>query len=189
MTLKTAVIATITASALALGACASTSVPQGTAAYAKPEYTLDAGDKLRIIVFGEDDIGQDYVVSSAGDVDFPFIGNVPVTGKTVDGLRNDLQTRLGSGFLKHPRVTVEVLNYRPFYILGEVNNAGRFPVDDQLTVVQAIALAGGYSYRADERVIYITRANSGQEEEYSLRDGRPIYVGPGDTLRVGERYF
>ncbi len=176
-------------SVLGLSSCSTTSAPVGTEAYTAIEYKLAPGDQLRITVFGEDRFNAEYQVSSAGDLSFPLVGNVPVTGRTVASLQTDLEARLGDGYLNEPRVTVEVLNYRPFFILGEVDRPGKFDFEDDLTAVQAIALAGGFSYRADQRHVYIRRANDSQEREYDLRSARPIYIAPGDTIRIGERYF
>jgi polysaccharide export outer membrane protein len=108
---------------------------------------------------------------------------------TVGDLQTTLRERLGEGYVNDPRVTVEVLNYRPFYILGEVSKAGEFPFSDGLTVTQAVALAGGFTYRAERQRVYILRKGQTQEEVYDISDGRPVYVAPGDTIRVGERYF
>jgi len=180
---QTSAFAIVVALGLGLSACGTTTPPPGTAAYTQSEYELAAGDRLRIVVFGEDDMSKEYLVSSAGDVAFPLVGNIPVTGKSVDGLKTYLESTLSNGFLNDPKVTVEVLNYRPFYILGEVKSAGKFPTEDNLTAIQAIALAGGFTYRADQREIYIQRAGQGSEETYELRSGKR------DTIRVGERYF
>lgn len=187
--LRHGLVAIMTAGLTSIGGCATGSAPAGSSAYEKPEYLLAAGDRLRVFVFGEEELSQEYLVSSAGELAFPLIGNLNATGLSVDQLRGEIMETLSAGYIQDPRVTVEVLNYRPFYILGEVKKAGRYPVDDDLTAVQAIALAGGYTYRADERRLYITRSDSGREEEYDLRDERPLYVGPGDTIRIGERYF
>ncbi len=100
-----------------------------------------------------------------------------------------LRTGLGEGYLNDPRVTVEVLNYRPFFILGEVSNAGEYPFRDGLTVLQAVAQAGGFSYRADRQTIFLLREGQTEEEQYDIENGRPVYVSPGDTIRIGERYF
>lgn len=174
---------------LTLSACAGVIPPAGTAAYQATEYELAAGDELRITVFGEEALSKEYTVSSAGDLSFPLIGDVPVAGKTVAELQNQLITSLSQGYLNDPRVNAEVLNYRPFYILGEVGKAGEFPFRDDLTVFQAVALAGGFSYRADQSRVFIRRAGTSREETYDLRAGKPVFVAPGDTIRVGERYF
>lgn len=174
---------------LALTACAGSIPPPGTAAYQATEYRLASGDELQITVFGEEALSKKYVVSSAGDLSFPLIGDVPVVGKTVTQLQNQLAETLSKGYLNDPRVNAEVLNYRPFYILGEVERAGEFPFSDDLTVFQAVALAGGFTYRADQNRVFIRRENTNSEETYDLREGKPVYVAPGDTIRFGERLF
>ncbi len=127
--------------------------------------------------------------SVLGDLAFPLLGDIPVANQTVGDLQQLLRDRLSEGYLNDPRVTVEVLNYRPFYILGEVNNAGEYPFKNGLTVVQAVAQAGGFTYRADKDTVYILRPGQTAEESYDIDSGRPVYVAPGDTIRVGERYF
>lgn len=172
-----------------LAACTGSIPPPGTAAYSPVEYSLAAGDRLKITVFGEDSLSSDYVVSSAGDLSFPLLGDLAVNGKTVTQLQADIATQLGDGYLNDPRVTVEVLNYRPFYILGEVERAGEYPFNDDLTVQQAVALAGGYTYRANQSRVFIRRADSDTEETYEISSSRRVFVAPGDTIRIGERYF
>lgn len=175
--------------AVLVAACAGQTAPPGTAAYQPMEYRLAAGDRLKVTVFGEDALSRDYVVSSAGDLSFPLLGDVQVAGATVNDLQTRLAAQLSEGYLNDPRVTVEVLNYRPFFILGEVSKPGEFPFSDGLTVVQAVALAGGYTYRADQRRVFVRRAGGGPEESYELTSDRAVFVAPGDTLRIGERYF
>lgn len=174
---------------LAVAACATTNALPGTAAYEPTIYRLAAGDRISITVFGEESLSREYAVTSQGDLAFPLLGDMPVANLTVGQLQDMLRARLSEGYLNDPRVTVEVLNYRPFYILGEVNNAGEYPYSDGLTVIQAVAQAGGFSYRADRDTIYIVRAGQGGEESYDIESGRPVYVAPGDTIRIGERYF
>lgn len=172
-----------------LAACAGSLPPPGAAAYSPVEYSLAAGDKLKITVFGEESLSAEYVVSSAGDLSFPLLGDLAVEGKTVMQLQTEIAEQLGQGYLNDPRVSVEVLNYRPFYILGEVERPGKYPFNDDLTVEQAVALAGGYSYRANTSRVFIRRADSDEEETYELGSSRRVFVAPGDTIRVGERYF
>lgn len=179
----------IVAAAFHLSACAGSLPPPGSAAYQPTEYHLAAGDRLRITVFGEDTLSREYVVSSAGDLSFPLLGDVSVAGSTVAALQKTLAAQLADGYVNDPRVNVEVLNYRPFYILGEVGKAGEYPFSDGLTVLQAVALAGGFSYRADQRRIFIRRADGGREESYDISPDKSVYVAPGDTIRVGERFF
>ena len=96
---------------------------------------------------------------------------------------------LSEGYLNDPRVSIEVLNFRPIYVLGEVQRSGEFSYKPELTATQAIALAGGYTYRAQKNRVFIRRADSDQELTYELSSGHPVYVAPGDTIRVGERFF
>ena len=124
-----------------VSACAGTNAAPGSAAYQPTVYRLAAGDQLSITVFGEENLSREYSVTPQGDLAFPLLGDIPVANQTVGDLQQLLRDRLAEGYLNDPRVTVEVLNYRPFYILGEVNNAGEYPFKNGLTVVQAVAQA------------------------------------------------
>lgn len=150
-------------------------------------YRLGAGDKLRITVFGEDTLSGEYLVPGEGNIAFPLIGDVKATGLTVDELQKEVEDKLRDGYLKDPHVSVEVLNYRPFYILGEVMKPGEYPYTNGLTVLNAVATANGFTYRADTRKVYIKRADAPRELEYQLKTTTP--VEPGDTIRIGERFF
>ena len=151
-------------------------------------YRLGAGDKVRIIVFGEDSLTGEYLVpGGAGKISFPLVGDVTASGLTVSQLETELENALRDGFLKQPRVSIEVLEYRPFFILGEVMKPGEYPYTNGLTVLNAVATANGFTYRADTRKVYIRRANSTQEQQYQLTTSTP--VEPGDTIRIGERFF
>jgi polysaccharide export outer membrane protein len=169
--------------------CAGTNALPGTAAYQPTVYRLAAGDRISITVFGEESLSREYAITPQGDLAFPLLGDIPVVDMTVGELQAALRARLGEGYVNDPRVTVEVLNYRPFYILGEVSKSGEFPFSDGLTVTQAVALAGGFTYRAERQRVFILRYGQTTEEVYDIKDGRPVYVAPGDTIRVGERYF
>lgn len=174
---------------LFISACAGSNAEPGTAAYTPTVYRLAAGDKLSITVFGEESLSREYSITPQGDLAFPLLGDVPVADKTVGELQEVLRGKLAEGYVNDPRVTVEVLNYRPFYVLGEVSKAGEFPFSDGLTVVQAVARAGGFTYRADRSKVFITRMGQSREEVYNLEAGRTVYVAPGDTIRIGERYI
>jgi len=170
------------------------SVPGGAATSVLPSavvdqgYRLGAGDKVRIIVFGEDTLTGEYLVpGGTGKISFPLVGDVTAGGKTVSELETELEDALRDGFLKQPRVSIEVLEYRPFFILGEVMKPGEYPYTNGLTVLNAVATANGFTYRADTHKVYIRRANATQEQQYQLTTSTP--VEPGDTIRIGERFF
>jgi len=151
------------------------------------EYRLDAGDKLRVIVFGEDTLGGEFVVSSAGTVQLPLIGAVNATGLTIAQFQQTVEKALRDGYLKDPRVSAEVENYRPFFILGEVQRPGQYQYMVSLTVVNAVATAQGFTYRADTRHVFIKHVNEGREHKAVLTSA--TQVQPGDTIRIPERFF
>lgn len=180
----------ISSLALSLSACASAQIPAGTSTAAAPQYLLGPGDKLRITVFGEDDLSGDYSVTSNGDLSLPLLGDVPAVGRSASTLQGDVIKRLTEGgYMVDPRVSVEVLNYRPYYILGEVEKSGEFPYVSGLSGLQAVAIAGGFSYRANRKKLFIRHAGETVEKEYNLNSDQPVWILPGDTIRVGERYF
>jgi polysaccharide export outer membrane protein len=172
-------------------------IPQGVEAYqpsqqvATPEgmeaYTLGAGDKLKINVFNLGEISGEYTIGPAGSVAFPLIGDIKAAGLTTVALSDSIRTKLSEGYVKDPNVTIEVLAYRPYYILGEVNHPGEFPYVADITVEQAIAAAGGYTYRASKHSAFLRRSGGRVRAVKFGQD--PIYVMPGDTIRIGERYF
>lgn len=172
--------------------CMTTSTATGAFAQAQrdpqaADYRLDAGDKLRIIVFGEENLTGEFTVSSTGEVSFPLIGQVPAAGRTVADLQTAIREKLANGYLRDPRVSAEVLNYRPFFILGEVGKPGEYQYRNGLTIMNAVATAGGFTYRANQRKIMVRRAGATGEQEVELRADTP--VAPGDTIRVKERFF
>lgn len=152
------------------------------------DYKLGAGDKVRVNVFGEDTLSGEYEVSGeAGVVSMPLIGDVQAGGLTVTQLQTLIEAKLKDGYLKEPHVSIEVLNYRPFYILGEVTKPGEYPYTTGLTVLNAVATANGFTYRADTHKVFIKRAGDPVEHEYPLTS--MTLVQPGDTIRVKERFF
>jgi len=151
------------------------------------EYRLGAGDALRIAVFGEEDLGGEYVVDGSGFVSLPLIGQVRAGGYTVREFEGAVIGELSDGYLRTPRVSVEVTNYRPFYIMGEVNSPGQYPYIAGMSVLNAVALAGGYTYRANESRVFIRR--NGSETEETAPADPTTRVGPGDIIRIGERFF
>jgi protein involved in polysaccharide export with SLBB domain len=151
------------------------------------EYRLGPGDKTRIIVFGEQDLTGEFFVSGGGKIAFPLIGEVDAAGLTMPQLQRAIEAKLADGYLKQPRVSAEVLNYRPFYILGEVMKPGEYPYSNGLTVLNAVATAQGFTYRADTKHVYIKRAGTDGDNQHQL--GPATLVEPGDTIRIGERLF
>lgn len=150
-------------------------------------YRLGPNDRIRLRVYGEQDIAGDYEVDSDGFVSVPLAGRIKAAGLTTPQLERAIAAALSKGLLRDPRVNVEVATYRPFYILGEVKRAGEYPFKSGLTVLDAVAGAGGYTYRANERKVLIRRAGSAVEDVYPL--DAPVLVYPGDNIRIPERYF
>jgi protein involved in polysaccharide export with SLBB domain len=150
-------------------------------------YKLGPGDKLRIITFDEPQLTGEFLVDSTGTVSLPLIGEVPANGRTVGEVQGDIVGRLKDGFIKEPSVSIEVLTFRPFYILGEVNKPGEYPYTSDLTVMNAVATAGGFTYRANEHRVLIKHQGESTEERVILTP--TTKVRPGDTIRVVERYF
>lgn len=162
--------------------------PTGTAAAKAVEsYTLGSGDKIRLIVFGEEDLSGEFVVDDAGFVRLPLIGQIAAAGRTVRQLEGDIASKLGAQYLKDPRISIEVVNYRPFYIIGEVNKPGEYPFVAGMSVMNAVAMAGGYTYRANESSVYIKRKGSAEEEKFPADDSTKLT--PGDIVNVVERWF
>lgn len=151
------------------------------------DYQLGSGDQLRVIVFGEESLSGEFVVDGSGYVSMPLVGEVLAKGKTVREFQRNVADSLKQGYLKDPRVSAEVLNYRPYYILGEVKTSGEYPYSDGLTVLNAVATAGGFTYRANTKIVLIKRAGGRTEEEYPLTATTPVQ--PGDTIRISERLF
>jgi polysaccharide biosynthesis/export protein len=159
------------------------------ASYETPNgpYTLDSGDKLRIFVYAQPSLSRIYTIDTEGFVSVPLIGNVKARGATTRHLEGTIRARLGSEFVRDPHVTVDIQQYRPFFILGEVKAAGQYPYVGGLTVSAAAAIAGGYSERANERKVHITRRINGAMER--LEVSGDAEVRPGDTIQVKERWF
>ena len=151
------------------------------------EYRLGAGDKIRVIVFGEQDLSGEFVVSDGGGIDMPLIGSVAAKGASVTEFQERVTAKLRNGYLNDPKVSVEVLNYRPFFITGEVKNGGEYPYKASLTIQDAVGVAGGYTYRAATDYAYLRRAGENREVKVSLASRVPI--NPGDSIRIPERFF
>ena len=150
-------------------------------------YRLDSGDRLRVVVFGQENLSRTYTVDGGGFISMPLIGAVKSRGSTTFELEDRIASKLRSKYVKDPKVTVEVQNYRPFFILGEVRRPGQFPYVSGMTVQTAVAIAGGYTERARENKVKLTRGKNGQEQTLKVSGNHP--VRPGDTLYVMERIF
>src|SRR5579859_2063167 len=146
-------------------------------------YHLDAGDKLRVVVFGQEGLTNTYAIDAGGAITMPLIGAVAARGKTPAGLAADISARLRNGYIREPSVAVEVETYRPFFILGEVAAPGQYPYVPNMSVESAVAIAGGFSPRAKRDSVTLTH-NAG-------RGIVPLgtAISPGDTILVGERWF
>lgn len=151
------------------------------------EYRLGVADKVRVNVFGEEALTGEFLVGGNGKISLPLIGETQASGLTISEFQEEVAVALRNGFITEPRVSAEVLNYRPFYILGEVGTPGTYPYTNSLTVLNAVATAGGFTYRADNRRVFIKRADRDREEEFPLTTS--TRVAPGDTIRIRERLF
>ena len=150
-------------------------------------YRLGAGDKIRLITYGEESLSGDFEVSGAGTIALPLIGEIKAMGLTPSELQASISNALRGGYLKDPRVSVEVSTFRPFYILGEVNKPGEYPYASGLTVMNAVAMANGFTYRANTRKVIVRHGEESSDKEYPLNSSIP--VAPGDTIRIKERLF
>lgn len=147
-------------------------------------YQLGPGDRIRLTVFRQENLSGEFELDGGGALAMPFVGDIDAGGLTARKLEDQIEQRLVEDqILIGPQVSVEVLNYRPFYILGEVQNPGSFPYVSGMTVVNAVALAGGYTYRSDQDDVLLER----QGKTYSTAPSTPVL--PGDVIRVPERWF
>jgi protein involved in polysaccharide export with SLBB domain len=166
-------------------------VATGPAAYSAPfqpgGYTLDSGDRLRVVVFGQDGLTNSYVVDASGHIDMPLIGSVAAGGLTTDQLSARIADQLRQGFIREPHVAVEIEAYRPFFILGEVTQPGQYPYVANMTVETAVAIAGGFGPRGYHKSVMISRNAGGRSYRFEVPITYPLC--PGDTVQVEERWF
>ena len=161
--------------------------PPLTPRRSKLAYTLDSGDRLRVVVFGQDGLTNSYVVDVSGDIAMPLIGSVAARGLTTDQLSSRIAGLLRQGYVRDPHVAVEVEAYRPFFILGEVTQPGQYPYVANMTVETAVAIAGGFTPRGYKREVVISR-NYGNQA-YRFKTPITAQIQPGDTIQVEERWF
>ena len=152
-----------------------------------PAYMLDAGDKLRVVVFGQDGLSNSYAVDAAGNITMPLIGAVSARAQTTSGLSQSIASKLRNGYIREPHVAVEIEAYRPFFILGEVTAPGQYPYVANMTAETAIAIAGGFSPRAYKGTVQVSRTVDGQP--YRGKVPLAFQLRPGDTILVSERWF
>ncbi|MFC0685473.1 polysaccharide biosynthesis/export family protein [Novosphingobium clariflavum] len=187
-TMRSLLLALPLSMAFLSGGCSNAGeLPVRTLGPGETAYALGSGDKLRITVYGEDKLTGEYMVDSGGSVAFPLVGAVQARGLTASTLAERIAGALRQGYLDAPSVSIDVLNYRPYYILGEVSKPGEYPYADSLTIFSAVAKAEGFTYRADERRVFIRHKDEAGETLYRLDGATPVL--PGDTIRVLERKF
>jgi polysaccharide export outer membrane protein len=150
-------------------------------------YHLDAGDKLRVVVYGQEGLTNTYAIDAGGSITMPLIGSVPARGRTPAGLAAEIGAKLRAGFIRDPSVAVEIEAYRPFFILGEVAAPGQYPYVPNMTVESAVAIAGGFSPRARRDRVTVTHTDASGTGRYVVPPGTSL--SPGDTVLVGERWF
>ena len=150
-------------------------------------YRLDAGDKLRVVVYGQDGLTNTYAIDAGGSITMPLIGSVPARGRTPATLAAEITAKLRNGFIREPSVAVEIDSYRPFFILGEVAAPGQYPYVPNMSVESAVAIAGGFTPRAKRDRVTLTHTDRAGSSRVVVPLGTAL--GPGDTVLVGERWF
>lgn len=158
------------------------------ATFSMENYILGPNDKVKISVYGEAGLTGEYVISSDGRISLPLVGNVNASNKTVKQFQDELVAAYrDGGYLKDPKITAEVVSARPFFILGEVKIPGQYPCLNGMTVMNAVATAGGFTYRAQNDTVFIRHPGEATEHKEKLSDTTPVF--PGDTIRIDERWF
>jgi polysaccharide biosynthesis/export protein len=150
-------------------------------------YRLDAGDKLRVVVYGQEGLTNTYAIDAGGSITMPLIGLVPARGRTPAGVAAEISGKLRHGYIRDPSVAVEIEAYRPFFILGEVAAPGQYPYVPNMSVESAVAIAGGFSPRAQRDRVTLTHTDSSGSMRVAVPLGTAL--SPGDTVLVGERWF
>jgi protein involved in polysaccharide export with SLBB domain len=176
-------------SASVLGGCAgpapSVTTPRSAALQpAATAYRLGSGDRVKVTIFGQENLSGEFALDGGGNFAMPLIGEVRAGGLTTRELEGEIRDKFMGGYVLDPQVGVEVLNYRPFYILGEVKNPGSYPFVDGMATLNAVALAGGFTYRAKQGEFLLRRGDSA-----GVTVGGDHVIQPGDTITVQERFF
>lgn len=180
-------LALLTLALVSSGSAAAQDAPQLRVAAIEDTYQLGTGDKIRVVVYGETDLGGEFQVDGNGRIGLPLIGDVQASGATPTQLEEAIAERLADGYLQNPRVSVEITTYRPFYVIGQVNKPGEYAYVNGMSALNAIAMAGGYTEQANESTIYIRRNGSTREETVPADQMTRIF--PGDVVHVPMSVF
>ena len=159
---------------------------------AEDNYQLAARDELRITVYGHPDLSGSFEVDGNGQLSLPLIQDIDVGKKTLNELEELITNKLKPDYLINPRVSVQIINHSPFYIVGEVNEPGSYPYVEGISVLNAVAMAGGFTYRAQKGEITIIRAgktDEGNDGKQKIDVTTDTLIFPGDVIEVGERFF
>jgi len=167
--------------------CLSASLPVSAQSQPSMQYELGSGDMIRIQVYNEEDLYLEARVSDSGTISYPFLGELKVAGMTPSGIEELITTRLRGDYLIDPKVSVDILEYRPFYVNGEVEKPGHFPFQPGITVRKAISVAGGFKERASQDKIFIIRDAS--ESQIPVKTGLDEVIQPGDIVTVEQSFF
>lgn len=151
------------------------------------EYQLGSGDQIKITVFNQEELSGEYTINGAGKIALPLIGDIETKDLTVKQVEEKIANKLKPDYLLNPRVNVQVLNYRPFYIIGEVKEPQSYPYVDGMTYLNAVAIAGGFTYRAKEDHVMVVRMKDPKKQEIRLNMDEKVM--PGDVIHVEERFF
>lgn len=155
-------------------------------------YRLGSGDKIKVTIFNQEDMTGEYTLDGSGNFSLPLVGTVTAKDMTITELESRLKDVLSPDYLVNPQISIQVLNYRPFYILGEVEKPGSYPFVDGMTYLNAVAIAGGFTYRAKEDFVYVIRGNNTNQDTRNQKEEKikmEMQVMPGDIIRVDERMF
>ena len=164
-----------------------TSAQTATAKAAAVDYVLGQGDRIRITVFGHENLTGEFLLSETGTVSLPLVGVLDFNGTTLKAAQDIVANALKPDYLVNPKVSVEVLEYRPFYIIGEVNNPGTYPYVHGMTVIEAVAIGGGFTYRARKKRMLVIREDDETRTEQEISPNDEVL--PGDLIRIAERFF
>lgn len=179
-------VAAVLLAAAALAGCAGTSVPEEPTPPLSA-YVLGIGDRVKITVLELQDMTVEADVAADGTIDLPLVGSLRVAGRTTPEVRTALSERLARDYIKDPKVNVEVTEYRPFYVLGQVNRPGSYPFEPELDIRKAVAVAGGFNRRADTDAAYLVRDVDGRSDRRLVGLGTRVF--PGDVIEVDRRLF